>query len=139
MLKGEQAMSPASATCRANGSAPVQALNGRSIFDPARMAAGPKRAPGRYTTPLSNGAPMIATSALPTESNVGRRAKVVGPAKRGICMGSIGPMTTSSLLSPIDLSEHVLRHQPPELCSEMDRIDVDPLVVTVKHGEELAE
>ena len=37
---------------------------------------GPKRAPGRKVTPLSNGTPTTATSARPTSSSIGSRAKV---------------------------------------------------------------
>src|SRR5689334_14457304 len=56
------------------------------------MCAGPKRAPGRYETPESNGTPTTATSVRVTSSVRGRRAKVAGPAKRGTRVASTGPI-----------------------------------------------
>src|SRR5256885_1068656 len=41
---------------------------------------GPKRAPGRYDTPESNGMPAIATAARPVSCKRGSRANVSGPA-----------------------------------------------------------
>src|SRR5690348_14125656 len=55
------------------------------------MALPPKRAPGRYETPESNGTPTTATSARPTSSRRGSRAKVAGPAYRGTRDESTGP------------------------------------------------
>ncbi len=54
------------------------------------MALPPKRAPGRYETPESNGTPTTATSAVPTSSRRGSRAKVAGPAYRGMREGVDG-------------------------------------------------
>ena len=44
------------------------------LYDPARIADGPNRAPGRYVTPASNGTPTIATSQAVTSSRRGSRA-----------------------------------------------------------------
>ncbi|MDF9813354.1 hypothetical protein M2266_002585 [Streptomyces sp. SPB162] len=92
MLNGLAAMSPASATwASANGEASCAGLYGRSSREASRMALPPNRAPGRYETPLSNGTPTTATSAVPTSSSRGSRANVAGPAYRGMRDESMGP------------------------------------------------
>ncbi len=81
MLNGLAAMSPASATwASANGEASWAGLYGRSRRLASRIALPPKRAPGRYETPVSKGTPTTAMSARGTSSRRGRRAKVAGPA-----------------------------------------------------------
>jgi hypothetical protein len=65
-------------------------LYGRSITLAVRTAAGPNRPPTRYVTPVSNGTPTIATSTSSSVRTWGRRAKVVGPVKRGDARESSG-------------------------------------------------
>ena len=55
------------------------------------MCAGPKRAPGLNETPLSNGTPMILTSARGTWSTRGSSANVAAPANLGVSEESVGP------------------------------------------------
>jgi hypothetical protein len=59
-------------------------LEGPDVYCASRMARGPKRAPGRWLTASSKGAPMIATStplAMSCSGSViqGRFMNVVGP------------------------------------------------------------
>jgi hypothetical protein len=86
---GDAGASPASATWTSrNGDVPSGSLYGRSSSDASRMAAGPKREPARNVVAPSNGAPRTATSARPTWSEVGSRANVRIPAKRGTASAS---------------------------------------------------
>ena len=78
--------SPASTTVRiSNGSTPSWSeLIEPDVYCASRIARGPKRAPGRWLTASSNGAPMIATSTARAWSSArsvtqGRFMNVVGP------------------------------------------------------------
>ena len=97
MSNGFGARSPASATWWTyHGSTSRGAWYGRRSFEPARIAAGPNRAPGRYDTPESNGTPRIATPARSTSSSRGSRANVSGPTYRGRWRPSGAPMGSIS-------------------------------------------
>ena len=65
--------SPASTTVRiSNGSTPSWSeWIEPDVYCASRIARGPKRAPGRWLTASSNGAPTIATSALRAASSAG--------------------------------------------------------------------
>ncbi len=78
--------SPASTTVRiSNGSTPSWSEFSDPVeYCASRIARGPKRAPDRWLTASSNGAPMIATSTPRRRSSAGsvtqgQRAKVDGP------------------------------------------------------------
>ncbi len=78
--------SPASTTWRiSNGSTPSwRELIEPEVYCASRIARGPKRAPGRWLTASSNGAPTIATSTAlawrsATSVTHGRFMNVVGP------------------------------------------------------------
>ena len=49
----------------------------------SRMAAGPKRGPGRMLVAVSNGTPRTATSAFSQSVDAGQRANVRIPVYRG--------------------------------------------------------
>ena len=83
---GTMFASPASTTFRtSNGSTPSWSeLIEPDVYCASRIARGPNRAPGRWLTASSNGAPMIATSTPWRRSSAGsvihgRFMKVVGP------------------------------------------------------------
>ena len=75
---------------RSNGAARVAMLYGRISTDSARMARGPKRAPGRLEVPMSRGTPTTATSSWSSGVFAGKRMKVAMPPKRGIWLPPSG-------------------------------------------------
>ena len=66
----------------------VRAQQPRGLAHVRRAEAGARAGSSR---PLSNGTPTIATSARPTSSRRGSRAKVAMPANRGTTLASTGP------------------------------------------------
>src|SRR5882724_6501842 len=58
--------------------------------DSARICRGPKRAPGRFEVPMSNGTPTKQASSPAALGRLGRRIIVAGPPKRGIWLPPSG-------------------------------------------------
>ncbi len=80
-LPGVTGTSPRSATDSAPKTCACCAgLYGRSAIEAERTASGPKRAPGRFVVPASNGIPRTATSTPSGPSATGQRANVLTPA-----------------------------------------------------------
>ena len=86
---GASSASPWSTTSStANGSMPsaVRAA-GRPTSSQSRIARGPKRVPGRYEMPSSNGAPRIATSAPASSAGSRTSGCLQNVGLRPACMG----------------------------------------------------
>ena len=81
---GVMPMSPPSITERvAKTSIAWAVCQGRMSWLWSRMAAGPKRGPGRMLVAVSNGTPSTATSAFSQSVDAGQRANVRIPVYRG--------------------------------------------------------
>ena len=79
-LPGVTARSPQSTSdWLANTSMPSGGCHGRSSSEAARIASGPKRAPGRKLVAVSNGTPTTAASTPSGAVTCGNRANVRTP------------------------------------------------------------
>src|SRR5688572_15970670 len=108
MLIGTHATSPPSQQRRCSKrSSPCEGWNPRVSALASRTARGPKRAPGRYVVPPSNGAPQIITSTSRGSSCCGSRRNVGTPANRGTCRVGIGRKLF------VDLIERARGESPP--------------------------
>jgi hypothetical protein len=80
-LPGVTSRSPQSTSdWLANTSTSSGGCHGRSSSDAARIASGPKRAPGRKLVAVSNGTPTTAASTPSGSVRCGSRANVRTPA-----------------------------------------------------------